>query len=134
MALIFSASTEAGAPRVSSWILRPILHWIDPGMSPHTFEVIHTCVRKMAHLTEYAALGFLALRLTRADLRLAQKGWAWPVGAALFFSALYASSDEFHQSFVPGRQPAVTDVMIDTAGAAVGLAVTLAVESLRRAK
>jgi VanZ family protein len=134
MALIFSASTEAGRPNVSSWLLWPILHWIDPHMSPQTFEIIHICVRKMAHLTEYAALGFLALRLARAEPCLAQKGPAWQVGAALLFSALYASSDEYHQSYVPGRHPAVTDVMIDTTGSAIGLAATLAAERLRRAK
>jgi VanZ family protein len=30
----------------------------------------------------------------------------------------YASLDEFHQAFVPGRTPAVTDVLIDTTGGA----------------
>jgi VanZ family protein len=34
---------------------------------------------------------------------------------------LYSATDEFHQSFTPGRHPAVTDVMIDAIGAAVAL-------------
>ena len=34
---------------------------------------------------------------------------------------LYAASDEFHQSFVPTRTPLVSDVLIDTAGGAIGL-------------
>ena len=33
---------------------------------------------------------------------------------------LYAISDEFHQSFSPGRSPKVTDVYIDTLGVIVG--------------
>ena len=33
---------------------------------------------------------------------------------------LYAMSDEFHQSFSPGRSPKVTDVYIDTLGVIVG--------------
>jgi VanZ family protein len=134
MTLIFSASTQAGSPMVSSYFLRPLLYWIDPGMSPQAFEIIHVCVRKMAHLTEYAALGFLALRLARAQPPLSQKTWTAQAGAALLFSALYASSDEFHQSFVPTRHPAVTDVLIDTTGSAAGLAMTLAAERLRRAR
>jgi VanZ family protein len=36
-------------------------------------------------------------------------------------ACLYSATDEFHQSFVPGRHPAVTDVMIDAAGAALTL-------------
>lgn len=36
-------------------------------------------------------------------------------------SVLYSATDEFHQSFIPGRHPAVTDVMIDSVGAAVAL-------------
>ncbi|MFZ2371781.1 MAG: VanZ family protein, partial [Trichococcus flocculiformis] len=40
---------------------------------------------------------------------------------ALLFVFLYASSDEFHQSFIPGRGPAFTDVLIDTAGGLTGI-------------
>jgi VanZ family protein len=35
--------------------------------------------------------------------------------------ALYAASDEFHQSFVPTRTALVSDVFVDTAGGAAGL-------------
>jgi VanZ family protein len=40
---------------------------------------------------------------------------------AFLVTALYALSDEFHQSFVPGRHPDPWDVVCDVAGAAVGL-------------
>ena len=40
---------------------------------------------------------------------------------ALLAAALYAASDEIHQSFVPGRGPAVTDVLLDSAGALCGI-------------
>lgn len=32
-------------------------------------------------------------------------------------ASVYAISDELHQSFVPDRNPAITDVLIDSAGA-----------------
>jgi VanZ family protein len=35
--------------------------------------------------------------------------------------AIFAASDEFHQSFVPSRTASPTDVMIDTCGALAGL-------------
>jgi VanZ family protein len=40
---------------------------------------------------------------------------------ALVLTALYAFGDEFHQSFVPGRQPAITDIMIDLLGSGLAL-------------
>ena len=40
---------------------------------------------------------------------------------ALLFAFLWAASDEYHQSLSPHRTPAVTDVMIDTCGALVGI-------------
>jgi VanZ family protein len=48
--------------------------------------------------------------------------WSWPkVLGTLLVVFLYAALDEFHQSFVPTRTPLVSDVFIDTAGAAIGL-------------
>ena len=46
---------------------------------------------------------------------------------------LYACSDEFHQSFVPGRGPAFKDVMIDSTGALVGLTI-IYIKNLRNSK
>jgi VanZ family protein len=43
--------------------------------------------------------------------------WSWALTAILLVAA-YASLDEFHQLFVPGRTAAVTDVLLDTAGGA----------------
>jgi VanZ family protein len=43
--------------------------------------------------------------------------------AALLLAVLYAVTDEFHQSFVPGRHPSAVDVAIDTTAAAISLAI-----------
>jgi len=134
MALIFCASTQAGSPSVSSHLLRIFLRWLGLGISDESFDLIHTCVRKAGHLTEYAGLGYLALRTLRAELPSTQNRPAVAAASAILFCALYASTDEFHQSFVPTRHPAVTDVMIDTAGAAAGVTLTFAIEKFRRAK
>ncbi len=40
---------------------------------------------------------------------------------ALALAVLYGVSDEWHQSFVPGRTPDVFDVLVDALGAACGL-------------
>lgn len=34
---------------------------------------------------------------------------------------IYATSDEIHQSFVPGRSPMITDIVIDTMGVILGI-------------
>ena len=72
--------------------------------------------RVAAHFTEYAVLASL---------------WAWALAptlgrralvAAALISFLYAISDEYHQRFVEGRDSDIMDVLADTAGIAVALA------------
>ena len=43
---------------------------------------------------------------------------------SFLFSIIYASSDEFHQTFVPGRDGNIVDVLIDSSGALVGILVS----------
>lgn len=80
-------------------------------------ESLQHLVRKCAHMTEYASLGVLS-----AAFALTFGSAAKNQGAALLFCALYASSDEFHQKFVEGRSCQLSDVLIDSCGALVGIA------------
>jgi VanZ family protein len=76
--------------------------------------VFDTIGRKLIHLAEFGLLCFLWWRLLRTgmpDRRAAL--------AALVISSLYAVTDEFHQSFVEGRNGSPIDWAIDTAGAAL---------------
>ncbi len=82
---------------------------------PETLSLIHHVIRKSAHFTEYFILSLLVLHALRAGTRDFGLRWALIV---IFIVAGYAALDEFHQSFVPGRGAAVTDVMLDTAGGA----------------
>jgi VanZ family protein len=77
-------------------------------------------LRKGAHLTEYAILMVLLLR-TRIRPQL-----------ALVLGVLYASSDEWHQTFVEGREGRPRDVLIDTVGLLLGLAVSRSLVRWRR--
>ena len=69
-------------------------------------------VRKSAHFIEYTVLGFFTAR----GFKLSKKSPWFSVLA----SAVYASTDEFHQTFIPGRSGEVGDILIDTAGATLG--------------
>lgn len=71
-------------------------------------------VRKIAHMTEYAVLYFFTYRVAG----LYVEGRKRLLGS-LMFCVLYASSDEFHQVFVPGRVGHPLDVLIDSSGAAL---------------
>lgn len=94
------------------------LHWILPAsITPALFDKIHFAVRKASHLIEYAVFGVLLFRAIRAD----REGWSWRWAvAAIAIAALYAMTDEWHQSFVPSRTASVWDVLIDTTGATLG--------------
>ena len=70
-------------------------------------------LRKLAHLSEYALLGFLLARAVRRP------------AVAVVLAAGYAATDEVHQTFVEGRHGAPLDVAIDTVGALVGVLVWL---------
>jgi len=78
----------------------------------------------------------LAVLFWRAlALPAGRPGWGWngrTVGEAFLVAVAYAVSDEFHQAFVPGRGSAVSDVVIDSAGAALGLLVAWGVRAALR--
>lgn len=69
-------------------------------------------VKKSAHAIGY---GLLALSYLHA---LPNRNYflAW------LFAVLYSATDEFHQSFVPGRNPSIIDVLVfDNIGAMIAL-------------
>jgi VanZ family protein len=77
-------------------------------------------IRKIGHM---GVFGILARLLARALTGSTQWSWKKIFAWSLALTFLYACSDEFHQSFVPGRCPSIIDVTIDTLGAwaAMGL-------------
>ncbi|HRI13167.1 MAG TPA: VanZ family protein [Verrucomicrobiota bacterium] len=122
MLLIFLGSTDALSVRRTSRIIGPVLRWFIPDISDAAIRQVQTGVRKTGHAVQYAILAGLVWRaLNEADLgfrrpwprRLAVLSWALATG--------YAVTDEIHQSFIPSRQGQVTDVLFDSAGAAVAI-------------
>jgi VanZ family protein len=80
-------------------------------------EILHFILRKGAHFTAYFILGALlmiALANNNSDMRKV-------FYQGLLIAMIYAITDEFHQTFIPGRAGQVQDVLIDTAGAATAL-------------
>lgn len=119
MVVIFSASGDTRSFQHSSRILGPLLLWLFPSMNEHALRVWILCGRKIAHLTEYAILAILVIRVLDATLPNLKRR----ATLAVVICCLYAATDEFHQKFVPTREASVVDVFIDTCGAAVAILV-----------
>lgn len=81
------------------------------------FSSLEGFVRKLAHFTEYMGVGLLSYGIVVMWYEPVLKGWLL-VLLQLFLSA---SADELHQYFVPGRNAAFKDVLIDTAGGITGM-------------
>ena len=101
-------------------------------------ETLQLPIRKGAHMAEYALLAVLAFaHLLTYERWTSGRGQGPPVGAggsllqpallAWTFAALYAATDEFHQLFVPARAGLVTDVLVDSTGALLGVLLACAV-------
>jgi VanZ family protein len=133
MALIFAASTKLGSPHSTSYFFRPIMHWLFPGMPEDMLEHIHHIVRKTAHFVEYAMLGVLVWRTVHLDPAFDSFSPRRRIWFALLLCMFYASTDEFHQKFVPTREAAVQDVLLDTCGSGFALLALWSARKLRAA-
>lgn len=128
MIFIFIGSTDLMSAEHTSRFLVPFLRWLAPDISTATVATIQLFFRKCAHLTEYAILAALFYRALSQG-----RNNFWRAAIFTFVvAAIYASLDEFHQSFVPSRTGAAWDVMIDTCGAVVGLAICVAFRRKKR--
>lgn len=121
MAIIFTASTDGFSAAHTSRFIEPLLLRLFPHISAQALDTIHLCIRKSAHLAEYAILGgllWLALPEYKVGPEFADWGRA---GMAILVATGYAATDEFHQLFVPSRGASGHDVLIDACGASVAV-------------
>ena len=120
----FSSQPAESSDSTSGILAVKIANFFQPGWQSLEFhrrqayyDRINYLVRKVAHFTEFALLGF--------SLRLCLESWIEKrigLGAATWAGAtLYAALDEFHQIRVAGRSGQVTDVMLDSCGVLMGV-------------
>lgn len=96
-------------------ILYPLLHFLF-GLDLERFEDWHFYIRKGGHVVGYGILSVLLFRAWRATLpAMSNVNWTlrWSTIAVLG-TALVASLDEWHQSFIPSRTGRWQDVVLDT--------------------
>ena len=88
-----------------------------PSIDPIKFGEFHAVLRKVGHFVGYGILSFLLFRAWRATLR---RGVQWTVlwaAVSFLMTALVASLDEWHQTFIPSRTGTYKDVLLDSAAA-----------------
>lgn len=126
---ILSAQTGDQSGGMSLGIVEGVLKWLGQWLhlsdNPQiNIELLHVLLRKSAHFMAYLILAILVRRLVAVDkFGLYKRQTFAMVAITLTVCTLYAVSDEWHQSFVPGRGPGVVDVLIDTAGAVLGMGI-----------
>jgi len=112
--LISAFSTKYFSGENTARVIFPILRWLYPGITRHTLHLLHFLIRKAAHITEFATLSIAVFHGVRGE----RSGWRieWALWT-LVIAVVYAGMDEWHQSFVPLREPRFRDVIIDGCGA-----------------
>ena len=131
---VFSAEPAVESDRTSGFLVDLVLYTACPNydtLSPDAqlavYNTLQHLVRKAAHFTEFALLGFF-LRLCleswfpKARLSL----WAWLGGT------LYAVTDEIHQLSVDARSGQFQDVLLDSCGVLAGVIVGWVILTLLR--
>ena len=78
-------------------------------------------IRKLAHFSIYSFVGILVMSFVSTYCLLLWK----KITISMATGLLYAISDEYHQSFIPGRSAQWQDVLIDTTGVFVGVIIIL---------
>ena len=128
---IFYLSTAGFGPSFTKWLVTETLAILHLTVSPHTFEILHYCVRKLAHLTEYA---IFALLIYASFLDAPDFEWRPRLALrSVVLAGLYSLTDEYHQSFVGNRSADVKDCGLDTIGAALGVLLVFAWDRLCQA-
>ena len=130
--LIAGESTDTMSANHTSGWLRPLFERVFGRFTDAVWGVLHHYARKTGHFVGY---GMVCLTLVRAWLLtlarrvgLAAGQWRWEGnGMGVASTALVASLDEWHQTFIPSRTGMVSDVGLDTLGGLVACGLVWAV-------
>ena len=108
-------STSLASAHNTGRILYPLLHFLF-GLGPARFEHWHFFIRKGGHVFGYGLLSILLFRAWRETLpAIGHPNWTFRwANIAVLGTALVASLDEWHQSFLPSRTGTWHDVVLDT--------------------
>jgi VanZ family protein len=117
IAVIVVESTETFGSDNTSGPLRRIFEALFGHVSKANWEIIHHYIRKSGHFLGY---GFIGLAWLRAWwFTLPRSRFLQDALLALLGTAMVATCDEWHQTFLPNRTGSPWDVLLDCTGAIV---------------
>ena len=128
--IIFSFSLQTGeaSSEISDSLVRKLitLFMPDAQITSERLGILEHVLRKCAHFLEFLVLGILS--------SIALRYWQlkYKVLCGFGFCVIVAVVDEMLQLFVGGRTGRVMDVMIDSAGAVVGIVMVLCFCKIKR--
>ena len=137
MIFLFSADDAAESSSLSVSVTRKLINLYYHFFSGNNHAVLtvpvvtddaEAIVRKMAHFTEYMAVGFLSFGIAVIWMQRIKAG----IVAVTLQVFLSAGLDEIHQYFVPGRYASFRDVLIDTAGGIAGIMIVFLMYKIRK--
>jgi VanZ family protein len=108
-------STEMMGSDNTSGPFRWIFQHVFGAVNDERWEMIHHFIRKMGHFTGYGLIGLAWLRAWW--MTLPHSRFLPDAALAMAGTAMIASLDEFHQSFLANRTSSPWDVLLDCAGA-----------------
>ena len=118
------SKTSGGiSQKVTEFIIKfiPSIQQTEENQREEIIDRIESVIRKIAHFSIYTLVGFLLMSLmsTYKMKEIDQ------IGTSLIIGVIYASTDEIHQAFIPGRGPQITDVMLDSLGVLTGIFIAI---------
>lgn len=113
-----SSVTSSRVVEFVSNIIPSIKNMQEPNKTILKEQILTPIVRKGAHFSIYTILGMLTISFAQT---LKNKKQYQLIIYSLLFCIFYASTDEFHQYFIPGRSAEIRDVLIDSLGALTGI-------------
>lgn len=121
-----NAETSAGlSQKVTNFVVEliPSIKNLPEQEKEKVTDRIESVVRKLAHFSIYMLVGFLLMSLM-STYKITELD---KIAISLIIGVLYASTDEIHQVFVPGRGPLITDVILDSIGVLTGIFIVMLV-------
>ncbi|MGB7264260.1 MAG: VanZ family protein [Terracidiphilus sp.] len=115
VAMIVLESTPAFGADHTTGPLRWLYQSLFGPISDTRWDEVHLFIRKSGHFLGYGSLGLLWLRAWWMTLPSA--GFLLDAALALTGTALVASCDEWHQTYLPNRKGSPWDVLLDCGGA-----------------
>lgn len=135
---IFGFSNQNGeesgglSKRITQTVTKNIksVQQLDKEQRENMLQRIESIIRKIAHFSIYTVVGLLLMGLMSTyPLKENDR-----IGISLIIGVIYASTDEIHQAFIPGRGAQLTDVILDTMGVLLGILLVLTILRIYKLK